>query len=82
MNYLIKKKTYLNISLSELRKILNNIISENYYFIHNDKKIEEERLIEYIIKDNKIYIKSFSVISIILNDNQINKIMISKNYLS
>ena len=78
--YLIKKKTYLNISLSELRKILNNIISENYYFIHNDKKIEEEkkRLIEDIIKDNKIYIKSFSVISIILNDNQIDKIMISK----
>ncbi len=76
--YLIKKKTYLNISLSELRKILNNIISENYYFIHNDKKIEKERLIEYIIKDNKIYIKSFSVISIILNDNQIDKIMISK----
>ena len=41
--YLIKKKTCLNISLSELRKNLNNKISEDYYFIHNGKKVEEEK---------------------------------------
>ena len=48
--------------------------------MNNEKEIEEEKeiLIGDIIKDNKIYIKSFSIIYIILNNKQIDKIIISK----
>ena len=78
--YLIKVKKSLKTLLSELRNDLKNKISEDYYFMNNEKEIEEEKeiLIGDIIKDNKIYIKSFSIISIILNNKQIDKIIISK----
>ena len=78
--YLIKVKKSLKTLLSELRNDLKNKISEDYYFMNNEKEIEEEKeiLIGDIIKDNKIYIKSFSIIYIILNNKQIDKIIISK----
>ena len=78
--YLIKMKKSLKTLLSELRNDLKNKISEDYYFMNNEKEIEEEKeiLIGDIIKDNKIYIKSFSIIYIILNNKQIDKIIISK----
>ena len=78
--YLIKVKKSLKTLLSELRNDLKNKISEDYYFMNNEKEIEEEKeiLIGDIIKDNKIYIKSFSIIYIILNNKQIDKIIIAK----
>ena len=55
--YLIKMKKSLKTLLSELRNDLKNKISEDYYFMNNEKEIEEEKeiLIGDIIKDNKIH---------------------------
>ena len=80
------KKFYSDYYLSEIRELLNERISNNFYFIFpNGEKISSKQenflILQEISKDNKIYLKSdeYSNIKILLNGQLITTININEN---